>query len=188
MAGFTLEQNVSLCETFGLIRHQWFCCNRKYLLTELDTFYHNFSLGDWVWPGRFRNEKSLHLFCSYLLILTVRLTDAPTTLHFCKLHHLHVWQKCSNTCAMPLWDYHAWLFDRWLSLEPKSNTTSYKQVLSLQVWLHKMDLRVTSLLLALLALAEATPERYYHVPKVSKNPYPIKSQGESVLFAQKLFM
>lgn len=43
-----------------------------------------------------------------------------------------------------------------------------------------MDLRVTSLLLVLLALAEATPERYYHhVPKVSKSPYPAKSHGES---------
>lgn len=41
-----------------------------------------------------------------------------------------------------------------------------------------MDLRVTNLLLVLLALAEATPERYYHVPKVSKTPYPVKSHGE----------
>ncbi|KAF7646880.1 hypothetical protein LDENG_00181020 [Lucifuga dentata] len=49
--------------------------------------------------------------------------------------------------------------------------------LFLQVLLHKMDLRVTSVLLVLLALAEGTPDRYYHVPKVSKSPYPVKSQG-----------
>lgn len=41
-----------------------------------------------------------------------------------------------------------------------------------------MDLRVTSLLLVLLALAEGTPERYY-APKVTKVPYPVKSHGES---------
>ena len=45
-----------------------------------------------------------------------------------------------------------------------------------------MDLRVTSVLLVLLALAEATPDRYYHVPKVSKAPYPVKSHGESHVF------
>lgn len=38
-----------------------------------------------------------------------------------------------------------------------------------------MDLRVTSVLLVLLALAEATP----HYQKVSKTPYPVKSHGES---------
>lgn len=42
-----------------------------------------------------------------------------------------------------------------------------------------MDLRVASVLLVLLALAEATPDRYYRVPKVAKTPYPVKSHGES---------
>lgn len=45
-----------------------------------------------------------------------------------------------------------------------------------------MDLRVASVLLVLLALAEATPERYYRVPKVAKNPYPVKSHGECFPF------
>lgn len=41
-----------------------------------------------------------------------------------------------------------------------------------------MDLKVvTSLLLVLLALAEA--ERYYHMPKNTKSAYPVKSRGES---------
>ncbi|XDV42354.1 hypothetical protein PO909_011032, partial [Leuciscus waleckii] len=35
-----------------------------------------------------------------------------------------------------------------------------------------MDLRVTSILLLLVVLAEATPDRYYHV---KKQPYPTKS-------------
>lgn len=43
-----------------------------------------------------------------------------------------------------------------------------------------MDLRVTSVLLVLLALAEATPDRYYH--KVSKTPYPVKSHGKTCHF------
>lgn len=40
-----------------------------------------------------------------------------------------------------------------------------------------MDLRVTSVLLVLLALAEATSDRYYHVPKVNKSPYPVKGHN-----------
>ncbi|KAG7244190.1 hypothetical protein INR49_004263, partial [Caranx melampygus] len=52
-----------------------------------------------------------------------------------------------------------------------------------EVLLHKMDLRVTSLVLVLLALAEATPDRYYHVPKVTKAHYPVKSHGP--VLAQK---
>jgi len=42
-----------------------------------------------------------------------------------------------------------------------------------QVWLHKMDLRVTSVLFVLLALVGATPDRYQH-HKVSKS-YPVKA-------------
>ncbi len=38
-----------------------------------------------------------------------------------------------------------------------------------------MDLRVTSILLLLVVLAEATPERYYHV---KKQAYSTKSQSE----------
>jgi len=38
-----------------------------------------------------------------------------------------------------------------------------------------MDLRVTSIVLLLVVLAEATPDRYYHVKKQS---YPTKSQSE----------
>lgn len=41
-----------------------------------------------------------------------------------------------------------------------------------------MDLRVTSLIFALLALAQATPDRHY-ASKVTKVPYPVKSHGES---------
>ncbi len=38
-----------------------------------------------------------------------------------------------------------------------------------------MDLRVTSILLLLVVLAEATPDRYYHV---KKQAYPTKSHSE----------
>lgn len=56
----------------------------------------------------------------------------------------------------------------------KFPSSSRRLTVSLQVSLHKMDLRVTGLLLVLLALTEATP--HY---KVSKSPYPVKSHGES---------
>ena len=42
-----------------------------------------------------------------------------------------------------------------------------------------MDIRVTSVLLVLLAVVEATPERYYHVQKVAKHAYPTKTQSKS---------
>lgn len=45
-----------------------------------------------------------------------------------------------------------------------------------------MDLRVTSLIFALLALAQATPDRHY-ASKVTKVPYPVKSHGESTASA-----
>lgn len=47
--------------------------------------------------------------------------------------------------------------------------------LSSQAQLQKMDLRVTSILLLVVVLAEATPDRYYHV---KKQPYPTKSHSE----------
>lgn len=79
--------------------------------------------------------------------------------------------------------YNSQSFHCRMSLEVNINTVSpHWWILSLQVWLHKMDLRVTSLLLVLLALAEATSDRYYHVPKVSKSPYPVKSHGESLSY------
>lgn len=47
-----------------------------------------------------------------------------------------------------------------------------------QVQLHKMDLRVASIFLLLLAVVGATSDKYYRVPKVTKGVYPVKSHGE----------
>lgn len=47
-----------------------------------------------------------------------------------------------------------------------------------QVQLHKMDLRVASIFLVLLALAGATSDRYYRAPKATKGVYPVKGHGE----------
>uniref|UniRef100_A0AAV2K678 Uncharacterized protein n=1 Tax=Knipowitschia caucasica TaxID=637954 RepID=A0AAV2K678_KNICA len=56
----------------------------------------------------------------------------------------------------------------------------HQSISALRFSFTKMDLRVASFLLVLLAVAEATPDRYYHVPKVAKAAYPVKSHAAPV--------
>lgn len=103
---------------------------------------------------------------------TTNCVDFPSTQHITFPANC----QCSNTCCratlnaltshLVAWNYAMMLL-------------SNKWILYLQVELPEMDLRVTSVLLVLLALAEATREKYYHVPKMTKSAQPVKGQGET---------
>ncbi|CAG5950485.1 unnamed protein product [Menidia menidia] len=73
------------------------------------------------------------------------------------------------------WDWRPGDIAPIIKYDIRAGRASMQQWLKTKIFyynLHKMDLRVTSVLLVLLALAQATP---HYSPKVAKTPYPVKS-------------